>query len=155
MHQTKWDRICLEKQQQQNVFFYPTKMSKNSKKNSLLQRMKSAFTFKISADSELQNRNEKSYRAQICAGIKSPNTISNFFNPKWVKLGNLLKIPETKLKTKSLVTATGHKENKKNNRVASRKALSLQPYSQAYLLVINMVGVRWLDMMVLMMLTQE
>ena len=24
MHQTKWDRICPEKQQQQNAFFYPT-----------------------------------------------------------------------------------------------------------------------------------
>ena len=29
MHQTKWDRICPEKQQQQNVFFYPTELSKN------------------------------------------------------------------------------------------------------------------------------
>ena len=27
MHKTKWDRICPEKQQQQNVFFYPTKLS--------------------------------------------------------------------------------------------------------------------------------
>ena len=26
MHQTKWDRICPEKQQQQNVFFYPTEL---------------------------------------------------------------------------------------------------------------------------------
>ena len=58
---------------------------------------------------ELQIRNEKSYRAQIRAGMKSPNTISNFFNPKWVKLGTLLKNPEIKLKTKSLVTARGHK----------------------------------------------
>ena len=28
MHQTKWDRICPEKQQQKNVFFYPTKLSR-------------------------------------------------------------------------------------------------------------------------------
>ena len=35
----------------------------------------------------------------------------NFFKPKWVKLGTLLKIPETKLKIQSLVTARGHKEN--------------------------------------------
>ena len=47
------------------------------------------------------------------AGIKSLIAISNFFKPKWVKLGTLLKIPETKLKTKSLVTARGHKENQK------------------------------------------
>ena len=47
----------------------------------------------------LQNRNEKSYRAQIRAGIKSPNTNSNFFKPKRVKRGTLVKIPETKLKT--------------------------------------------------------
>ena len=50
---------------------------------------------------------------RLHAGIKSPNRNSNFFKPKWVKLGTLLKITETKLKTKSLVTARGHKENKK------------------------------------------
>jgi hypothetical protein len=43
-----------------------------------------------------------------------------------VKLGTLLKNSSKKPKTKSLVTARGHKENQnKNNRVASRKALSL------------------------------
>ena len=47
------------------------------------------------------------------AGIKSPNANSNFPKPKWVKLGTLLKIPETNLKTNSLVTARGHKENPK------------------------------------------
>ena len=46
-------------------------------------------------------------------GIKSPNINSNFVKPKWVKLGTLLKIPETKLKKHSLVTARGHKENQK------------------------------------------
>ena len=61
---------------------------------------------------------------RLYAGIKSPIGNSNFFKPKWVKLGTLLKIPETKLRKQSLVTARGHKENK-NNRVASRKALSL------------------------------
>ena len=50
---------------------------------------------------------------RLRAGIKSPNRNSNFVKPKWVKLGTLLKIPETKLKTKSLVTARGHKENQK------------------------------------------
>ena len=47
------------------------------------------------------------------AGIKSPNRNSNFVKPKWVKLGTLLKISETKLKTKSLVTSRGHKYNQK------------------------------------------
>ena len=37
---------------------------------------------------------------RLCAGIKSPNRNSNFFIPKWVKLGTLLKIPETKLRKK-------------------------------------------------------
>jgi hypothetical protein len=42
------------------------------------------------------------------------------------KTWHFIKTPVTKQKTKSLVTARGHKENKnKNNRVASRKALSL------------------------------
>ena len=92
----------------------------------MLTEDKVSATVQISAHSELQNRNEKSYHAQIRAGIKSPNTKSNVFKPKWVKLGTLLKNPETKLKTKFLVTARGHKKNKnKNNRVASCKALSL------------------------------
>ena len=67
---------------------------------------------------------------RLRAGIKSPNRNSNFFKPKWVKLGTLLKIPETKLRKQSLATARGHKENpNKNNWVASRKAHSLWPYS--------------------------
>ena len=88
-------------------------MSKKSEKIHAYRGWKFAAKFKISDHSELHNSNEKSCRAQICAEIKSPNIISNFFNPKWVKLGTLLKIPETKLKTKSLVKARGHKENKK------------------------------------------
>ena len=35
---------------------------------------------------------------RLRAGIKSPNRNSNFFKPKWVKLGTLLKTPETKLR---------------------------------------------------------
>ena len=67
---------------------------------------------------------------RLHAGIKSPNRNSNFFKPTWVKLGTLLKILETRLRKQSLATARGHKENRnKNNRVASRKVLSLQPYS--------------------------
>ena len=63
---------------------------------------------------------------RFCVRIKSPNRNSNFVKPKWIKLGTLLKIPETKLRKQSLVTARGHKENpNKNNWVASRKALSL------------------------------
>ena len=63
---------------------------------------------------------------RLRAGIKSPIRNSNFFKPKWVKLGTLLKIPETKQKRQSLVTARGHKENpNKNNRFACCKALSL------------------------------
>ena len=63
---------------------------------------------------------------RLRAGIKSPNRNSNFVKPKWVKLGTLLKIPETRLRKQSLVTARVYKENpNKNNRVASRKALSL------------------------------
>ena len=33
MHQTKWDRICPEKQQQQNVFFYPIELCQKIPKN--------------------------------------------------------------------------------------------------------------------------
>ena len=73
--------------------------------------LKVAITVKILAHSELQIRNEKLYRAQIRAGIKSLNANSNFFIPKQVKLGTLLILPETKLKTKSLFTARVHKEN--------------------------------------------
>ena len=54
-------------------------------------------------------RNQTVHR--LCAGIKSPNRNSNFFKTKWVKLGTLLIIPETKLRKHSLVTGRGHKEN--------------------------------------------
>ena len=48
---------------------------------------------------------------KLRAGIKSPNRNSNFVKPKWVKLGTLIKIPETKLRKYSLATTRGHKEN--------------------------------------------
>ena len=86
-------------------------MLKNSEKIHAYRGWKVVAKVQISSHSELQNRIEKSYRAQICAEIKSPNTICNFFNPKWLKLGTLLKNLETKLKTKSLFTARGHREN--------------------------------------------
>ena len=43
MHQTQWDKICPEKQQQQNVFFYPT-----------LVRQKILKTFTYTEDEKLQ-----------------------------------------------------------------------------------------------------
>ena len=95
------------------IFLPYLNMSEKSENIRAYRGWKVASKVQISAHSELQNRNEKSYRAQIRARIKSPNTISNFFKPKWVKLGTLLKISENKLKTKSLVTARGHKENQK------------------------------------------
>lgn len=58
---------------------------------------------------KIKNQTVHRFRAEI----KSLNVNSNFPKPKWVKLGTLLKILETKLKTNSLVTARGHKENLK------------------------------------------
>ena len=95
------------------IFLPYLNMSKKSETIHAYRGWKVATTVQISAHWELHNSNYKSYCAQIRAGIKSPNAKSNIFNPKWVKLGTLLKIPETKLKTKSLVTARGHKENQK------------------------------------------
>ena len=88
-------------------------MSNKSEKIHAYRGLKVATTVQIYAHQESQNRNHKSQHAQIHAGIKSPNANSNFFIPNQIKLGTLLIIPETKLKTKSLVTARGHKENKK------------------------------------------
>ena len=50
---------------------------------------------------------------RLRAGIKSLNRNNNFVKPKCVKLRTLLKIPETKIRKHSLVTARGHKENQK------------------------------------------
>ena len=36
MHKTKWDRICPEKQQQQNAFFYPTYICRKNLKQFML-----------------------------------------------------------------------------------------------------------------------
>ena len=80
------------------IFLPDLNMSKNSEKIHAYRGWKYSGTVKISAHSELQNRNEKSNHAQICAGIKSLDANSNFFKPKWVKLGTLLKIPEKKTK---------------------------------------------------------
>ena len=57
-------------------------MSKKYEKIYDYRGWKGAGTVQISDYSELHNRNEKSYRAQIRAGIKSPNAKSNFFKPK-------------------------------------------------------------------------
>ena len=56
-------------------------------------------------------KNQTVHRLVLEWNLRMQN--NNFFKPKWVKLGTLLKIPETKLKTKSLVTSRGHKENQK------------------------------------------
>jgi hypothetical protein len=86
--------------------------------------------FKFELNLSYKKKSENLYGEQTCAGISCSKCFGNFFNPKWVKLDTLLKIPEVKQKLKSLVTTRGQKENQnKNNRVASRKALSLKPYS--------------------------
>ena len=85
--------------------------SKNCENIQSYRGWKVAVTVKISAHSELQNKNEKSNRAQTSCRIKSPNRNRNFVKPKWVKLGTLLKIPETKLRKHSLIIARGHKKN--------------------------------------------
>ena len=83
MHQTKWDRICPEKIAAAKRIFLPyLNMSKKCLKIHVYRGWKVAATVQISAHSALHNRNEKSYRAQIRAGIKSPNAKSNFFKPK-------------------------------------------------------------------------
>ena len=69
------------------------------------------FKYELIQSYRIRTKNQTVHR--FPAGIKSPNANSNFPKPKWVKLGTLLKIPETKLKTKSLVIARGHKENQK------------------------------------------
>ena len=64
------------------IFLPELHMSKNSEKIHAYIIWKFAVIVKISAHSELHNRNEKSYRPQIRAGMKSPNAKSNFFKPK-------------------------------------------------------------------------
>ena len=63
--------------------------------------------FQIIRSYRIRMKNQTVHRLR--AGIKFLIRNSNFFKPKWVKLGTLLKIPETKLRKQSLVTARGHK----------------------------------------------
>ena len=110
MYQIKWDRICPEKQQQKNAFFYHTYICRKNMKTFKLtedEKLQLQLKYQIIRSYKIRMKNQTVYRLR--AGIKSPNRNSNFFIPKWVKLGTLLKIPETKLKTKSLFTARGHK----------------------------------------------
>jgi hypothetical protein len=46
---------------------------------------------------------------RVCAGISTPYVSDNFSNPKWVKLGTLLKNPVEKQKVKYPITERGHK----------------------------------------------
>ena len=64
------------------IFIPDLNMSKNSEKMHAYRGWKVAVTVKILAHSKLHIRNEKLYRAQIRAGIKSPNANSNFFIQK-------------------------------------------------------------------------
>jgi len=75
------------------------------------EKLQLQFKFQLNRSYRIIMKNQTVHRLRV--GIKSPNKNSNFVKPKWVKLGTLLKIPETKLKTKSLVIARGHKENQK------------------------------------------
>ena len=74
------------------IFLPYLNMSKKTEKNHAYRGRKVTIIVQISAHSELHNRNEKSYRAQIRGGIKSPNTNSNLFKPKRVKLGTLFRL---------------------------------------------------------------
>ena len=113
MHKTIWDKICPEKQQQ-NVFLCPSYTCLKIMKTF---RRTEDEKFQLQLKSQLirsyiiKTKNQTVHRLGV--GIKSPNRNSNFVKPKWVKLGNLLKIPETKLRKHYLVTARGHKENQK------------------------------------------
>ena len=52
------------------------------------------------------------WSSDVCSSDLSPNRNSNFVKPKWVKLGTLLKISETKLIKHSLITARVQKKSK-------------------------------------------
>ena len=64
------------------IFLPYLNSSAKSETNHVYRGWKVEATVQITAQSDLQIKNEKSNRAQIHAGIKSPNAISNFLKPK-------------------------------------------------------------------------
>ena len=95
------------------IFLSYLNLSKKSETIQVNIGLKVAVTVKISAHLELHN-NEKSNRAQTPYRNKIPDQKQQLFQTKMGKTWHFIKKnPETKLKTKSLVTSRGHKENKK------------------------------------------
>ena len=87
---------------------YFSVLLKHVKKNLKKIRHTEDEKFQLQLESQLirsyriRMKNQTVHRLR--AGIKSQNRNSNFFKPKWVKLGTLLKISETKLRKRSLAT---------------------------------------------------
>lgn len=82
-------------------------------KNQAYRGWKVAASLKISTPSELQNNYEKSNSTETSCRNKISYYDKQLFQSKMGKLGTLLKIPESKLRKQSLVTARGHKEKSK------------------------------------------
>lgn len=82
-------------------------------KNQAYRGWKVAASLKISTPSELQNNYEKSNSTETSCRNKIFYYDKQLFQSKMGKLGTLLKIPESKLRKQSLVTARGHKEKSK------------------------------------------
>ena len=73
-------------------------MSKKSENIHAYRGGKVADKVQISAHWELRNKNEKSYRAQIRVGIKSPNAKKQLFQTKIGKTWHFIKNSRNKTK---------------------------------------------------------
>ena len=65
MNQTKWDRICPEKQQQQNVFFHPTKLSRKIPKKYMHtedEKLQLKFKYELSRSYRIRIKNHTVHR---------------------------------------------------------------------------------------------
>ena len=95
------------------IFLPDLHMSINSEKIHAYRWWKFSVTVKyqLIRSYRIRTKNQTVHRPVLEWNLCIQN--NNFIKPKGVKLGTLLKIPETKLKTNSLVTARGHKENQK------------------------------------------
>ena len=71
------------------------------------EKLQLQFKYQLIRSYIIRIKNQTVHRPVLEWNLRMQN--NNFLKPKLVKLGTLLKNPETKLKTKSLTIARGHK----------------------------------------------
>ena len=142
MHQTILDRICPENWQQRNIFFYLTYTClKILKKlwHTEDEKLQLQYKYQLIQSYKITIKNQTVHRAVLEWNLRMQN--NNFLKPKWVKLDTLLKIPETKLKTKPLVC----KRTQIKSKVKTTGLPPIKRFLYSHIASLTYLVSRWLE----------